>query len=99
MSTLWYRWGAKYKFPAYDSVTSSTFDSLGAGFEHTCVACNDICHIDVLAYMFLILIILPSRVYGPKRHTILRIFLRYVSSLLWRLGVAPVSTLTVECSY
>ena len=30
-----------------------------------------------------------SDVYGPKRAYIFRIFLRYVSTLLWRLGVAP----------
>ena len=38
-------------------------------------------------------------VYGPKRVYIFRIFLRYVSTLLWRLGVARASSAGGACSY
>ena len=62
---------------------------LAGHIQYTYIAGNDICHLVILVYMFLRLILLIRRVYGPKWHTFLRIFLRYVSSLLWRLGVAP----------
>ena len=91
--------GVRYKLSACDLIIKLALHYLEGDIVLTCVAGNDICHTDVLAYMLLVMITLLSRVYGPKRHTLLRIFLRYVSSLLWRLGVAPVSTLTVECSY
>ena len=40
-----------------------------------------------------------SGVERPKRAYTLLVFLRYVSSLLWRLGVAPASSARGECSY
>ena len=48
---------------------SSTADLLERYIEHTSHACDDICYLDLLVYMFLILILLLRSVYGPDVHT------------------------------
>ena len=84
--------GAKYKIRAWYCFIELAIDWLEGDLVPSCVAYNDICHLDVLAYILLVMIAPISDVYGPKWHTFLRIFLRYVSSLLWRLGVALISS-------
>ena len=87
-----YLLGVRYRSSACNLFINVALHYLERDIVPTYIAGNDICNTDVLPYMLLIMITLPSRVYGPKRHTLLRIFLRYVSSLIWGLGVAPASS-------